>query len=305
MNLAAVLASYPPIRFVGAELATHAIIRRWHPTVYALFTPPIGYTYDEVRVRKYTSWQDIDCDLVWSHPDLGAHAGLVAQRLRIGRVDYVHNTSEKTLRNLHFRPSNLSIFNAHVTAEAARWRDPVIVHPPVDPTGRPLSEGEGVVAVNVSKLKGGKTFAKVAAATHRPTFVVKGGHGRQVDLPDAVTWIGPLLPNQMSAFYSHARVMVTATQFESYGMASLEALACGVPVVASDLPGIREALGDAACYVNPDDTDGFIKAVERFDDDDFHAEMVQKGLTRARLAWEEHQEETKVLDDTLARRGLM
>lgn len=304
MNLAAILATYPPHRFVGAELATHALIRRWNPMVYGLYVIPIGYTYDGVRVRKFVDWRDIDCDLVWSHPDLGAQASLVAQHRKVPRIDYVHNTSPKTLARLHFRPSNLTIFNAHVTAEAARWRDPVVVHPAVSPEGRSRSQGEAVVAVNVSRLKGGETFAKVAEHTHRPVLVVKGGHGKQVDIPTA-QMMGPFMPNQMDGFYARARVMVMATQFESYGMAGLEALASGVPVVASDLPGVREALGDAASYVNLDDADGFVAAVARHDDDDFHAEMVQRGLDRAQRVWDEHCKEVEFLDDVLARRGLI
>ena len=304
MNLAAILASYPPHRFVGAELATHQVIRRYDPTVYALFVMPLGYSYDGVKVRKYVDWRSIECDLVWSHPDLGGHAGLVAQYLRVGRVDYVHNTSEKTLRNLHFRPSNLSVFNAQTTAEAARWRDPVIVHPPVDPRGRPQAEGEAIIGLNASKLKGGEVFAAVAEASHRPAYMIKGGHGKQVDMPDSVQMVGTQLPNQIPEFLTRARVMLMPTKFEAYGMAGLEALASGVPVVASDLPGVREALGEAAVYVKPDDVDGFVKAVERFDDDDFHAEMVTKSLARAQECWERTQQELEFLDDTLRRRGL-
>jgi glycosyltransferase involved in cell wall biosynthesis len=56
---------------------------------------------------------------------------------------------------------------------------------------------------------------------------------------------------------AHARVFVFPTRIEGFGIPPLEALSFGVPVVASDIPVIREVCGDAVRYADPDDPADF------------------------------------------------
>lgn len=58
-----------------------------------------------------------------------------------------------------------------------------------------------------------------------------------------------------------ADLFVFPTHYESFGIAPVEAQAVGVPVVASDIPALREALGDAAHLVPLGDTDRWIAAL--------------------------------------------
>lgn len=63
---------------------------------------------------------------------------------------------------------------------------------------------------------------------------------RTKGLEDAVTVEGELPHVELPRYYAAAEVFCLPTHAESFGMANLEAMACGTPVVTSDLPGVRE-----------------------------------------------------------------
>ncbi len=61
------------------------------------------------------------------------------------------------------------------------------------------------------------------------------------DLKDQWSFLGAVTSTEMSAFYHTCEVLVlpSINSTESYGMVQVEAMACGIPVIATDLPGIR------------------------------------------------------------------
>lgn len=71
---------------------------------------------------------------------------------------------------------------------------------------------------------------------------------------DRVVLTGPRPGNPIANLYAGADVLVLPSRTESYGMVLAEALACGVPVIAADTGGIREAVDPAATLlVRPGD----------------------------------------------------
>jgi glycosyltransferase involved in cell wall biosynthesis len=87
------------------------------------------------------------------------------------------------------------------------------------------------------------------------------GWGKAVDAsPDVV--VLPYLPaEQLRALVAGARALVFPTRYEGFGLPGLEALAAGTPVVANDLPVLREVLGDCGTYVDADDPDALADAL--------------------------------------------
>jgi glycosyltransferase involved in cell wall biosynthesis len=67
-----------------------------------------------------------------------------------------------------------------------------------------------------------------------------------------VRFLGFVPIETLKVFYRAAEVFAFPSLYEGFGLAPLEAMACGTPVVASALPALVEAVGDAAELVNPD-----------------------------------------------------
>jgi glycosyltransferase involved in cell wall biosynthesis len=70
-----------------------------------------------------------------------------------------------------------------------------------------------------------------------------------------------LAPGDLPAVYAAAGALVFASVYEGAGLPVLEAQACGCPVIASDIPPVREFAGDAAEYFNPLDVAGMRRAM--------------------------------------------
>jgi glycosyltransferase involved in cell wall biosynthesis len=79
------------------------------------------------------------------------------------------------------------------------------------------------------------------------------------ELPDVIL-TGHVSDDDLAAIYSGARALVFPSDDEGFGLPTVEALACGTPVVASDLPVLREVLGDRATFVESGDLDGLLAA---------------------------------------------
>lgn len=74
--------------------------------------------------------------------------------------------------------------------------------------------------------------------------------------------------DELPAIYQGADLLcVPSINADPYGLVILEAMACGVPVIASGRGGTREAGGEHAIYVDPDDTDAFARAIADLADD--------------------------------------
>ena len=82
------------------------------------------------------------------------------------------------------------------------------------------------------------------------------------ELPD-VTLTGRVSDDELAAIYSGAHALVFPSDDEGFGLPTVEALACGTPVVATDIPVLREVLGDRATFVAAGDLEGLLAAGRR------------------------------------------
>lgn len=76
-----------------------------------------------------------------------------------------------------------------------------------------------------------------------------------------VLFLGHLPDEDLAGLYNLATVFVYPSLYEGFGLPPLEAMACGVPVVTSDIPVLRETCGDAALFIRPEDTDSIAAGI--------------------------------------------
>lgn len=107
----------------------------------------------------------------------------------------------------------------------------------------------------------------------------------KLGLSDRVVFTGYLPDRSLfPSLYSAADAFVFPSWHEGFGLAMLEAMVCGCPVIASNTSSLPEVGGDAPVYVNPGDVDGLTRAMERVcGDEALRAAMGEKGIARAHM----------------------
>ena len=103
-----------------------------------------------------------------------------------------------------------------------------------------------------------------------------------------VRCLGHVERGELAALFRGALLFLYPTLYEGFGLPVLEAMACGVPVVAGDIPAVREVAGDAVERVNPRDVVALANTVRRLLDQAEHRrELAARGRARARLfSWQ-------------------
>ncbi|HEX5876826.1 MAG TPA: glycosyltransferase family 1 protein [Actinomycetota bacterium] len=117
----------------------------------------------------------------------------------------------------------------------------------------------------------GTTTAPAAGGVPPLVLVGPPGWGETLDtagLPAGAVHTPGYLPElDLVRVVAGAAALVVPSWYEGFGLPALEALACGVPVVASDLPAHREVLGDQAELIPPGDPAALAAALARVLDD--------------------------------------
>ena len=104
----------------------------------------------------------------------------------------------------------------------------------------------------------------------------------ELDIAAAVLYPGFIAEEDKPAVYSAATAFVYPSRYEGFGLPVLEAMACGTPVVTSNVSSLPELVGDAAFQVSPDDTRSMAAAIIALCvDETLREEMRRRGLTRA------------------------
>ncbi|WP_458206676.1 glycosyltransferase family 4 protein [Haladaptatus sp. NG-SE-30] len=109
-------------------------------------------------------------------------------------------------------------------------------------------------------------------------------------LESSVTIEGPVQHDELPRYYAAADVFCLPSHYESFGMVNLEAMACGTPVVTTDLAGITEYAVDreSAMVVPPKRPDALAEAIETaLSSTEIRTRLVEQGrATAKRYSWE-------------------
>jgi len=108
-----------------------------------------------------------------------------------------------------------------------------------------------------------------------------------------VRFLGFVPRETLRVFYRAAAAFAFPSLYEGFGLAPLEAMACGTPVVASNLPSLVEAVGDAAELVSPDNVFDIARGIrDVLLDQERRAALIKAGLAQCqRFHWDHTAQE--------------
>jgi glycosyltransferase involved in cell wall biosynthesis len=123
----------------------------------------------------------------------------------------------------------------------------------------------------------------------------------ELKLEEEVIFLGRVSSEELLWLYNAAEVLVAPSIYEGFGLTPLEAMACGTPVVVSNVSAFPEVVGDAGLLVDPHNVEELAIAIWRIlDDPDLRASLVEKGLRRAAtFSWDKAAQETLALYHSL------
>lgn len=107
-----------------------------------------------------------------------------------------------------------------------------------------------------------KRVAALTRARRTMPLVLAGPTGRWARELSNVTLTGEVSDDELAAIYTGAHALVFPSDDEGFGLPPIEALACGTPVAACDIPALREVLEGRAALTAVDDLDALILAAE-------------------------------------------
>ncbi len=127
-----------------------------------------------------------------------------------------------------------------------------------------------------------------------PLFPNLPAYAKDIGVDDFVRWIGAVDDADKPSVYRMARVFIFPTIYEGFCLPILEALACGTPVIAQDIPVINELVGDAAYLVRKDDVRSMGGALlALLGQESLRDTQISRGLGRAtQFSWRKTARET-------------
>lgn len=228
-------------------------------------------------------------DIVHTHLFAGDTWGRVAAVLarHPAVVTTEHNVDrEEPWRRLVRRalsPLATTVAVSEAVARSSTARDVRVIPNGVDLTRFSGIHRGGAGILALGRREPQKGFDVLLAALPPGARVRIAGEGPFAPPHPQVEWLG--LRDDVPALLAEADVLAVPSRWEGFGLAALEGMAAGVPVVASAVDGLRELVGDAGILVPPDDAAALRGALTRvLGEPGLAGELGRRGRERAR-AW--------------------
>ena len=190
-----------------------------------------------------------------------------------------------------------------------------VLYPGVEPRFRPIADVEARARVrakyglperfilSVGTIQPRKNYERLVQAFSRLQIpdlwlVIVGGKGwlytklfqqvKELNVQDRVVFAGYVDDIDLPLVYNLAEVFVFPSLYEGFGIPPLEAMSCGIPVIAADNSSLPEAVGDAGLLVDAQDVQALADALAQvIDNPALGQALIDRGLEWAkRFTWQ-------------------
>lgn len=167
---------------------------------------------------------------------------------------YVHLMKNK--QNMYFIFNSKWIYDIYLSLNL----NSLIIIPPIRCTTKTTSNThEYITLVNISEDKGGRHLIDIANSLPQYKFLGVGNYGIKDTRVRNITYIP--YTNNINDVYSKTDIILMPSIYESWGMVASESIYNGIPVIASNTPGLKENLDSAGIFVDRDSIAGWVHAI--------------------------------------------
>lgn len=217
------------------------------------------------------------------------HVLAVSQATKMDLIELYGTSPEKITVLLHGVDAHFRRVETGLAVILRKYRIP----------DRPFVFAVGTIQPRKNYARLVKALALIRDRGFDIDLVIAGGRGwlenpiyetiSESHMGDHVHMIGFADDEDLPVLLSQAECVAFVSLYEGFGLPVLEGMACGTPVVTSNLSSMPEVAGDAASMVDPYDVEAIAQAIQRVLSESEHkADMVQKGYVQAaRFTWEE------------------
>lgn len=162
-----------------------------------------------------------------------------------------------------------------------------------------------------------KAYSLYKSKSNNIKLVIAGGKGwlyedifslvKEKKLEKDVIFTGYVDEEDIVALYNAANLFVYPSLYEGFGLPPLESMACGTPVITSNVSSLPEVVGNAAITVDPYNIKELSEKINKIlSNKDLQNKMIQRGIERAKqFTWDKTARETiKVYEDVLNKKLL-
>ena len=281
--------SSTPNHEADSFLVAHGIDFVWYPSAWSCLTLDVPYltTVWDLQHRLQPFFPEVSSGRQWDNRErrlssVLRRASLVVTGTQTGREEierFYGVPRERILILPHPTPQFVKHLE-EATPDLAGLKEEFLFYPA---QFWPHKNHYALIeALRLLRHRDGLNISLVLTGSDKGNLAYVQGLIAQRDLSDAVRVLGFVSQEQLAWLYRHALALTYITYFGPENLPPLEAFAAGCPVIASDVPGAREQLGDAALLVDPRHPEQIADAVKSMRSDPaLRTRLVERGATRA------------------------
>lgn len=139
-----------------------------------------------------------------------------------------------------------------------------------------------------------KDIKLVIAGKKGKSYEIYKNRAEELHISDKVLFPGFVSIEHLPYIYNAAELFVYPSFYEGFGLPPIEAMSCGVPVIASNVTSVPEVVGDGGLLINPRDIDNLYESMLRvLSDKELRKKLIASGIAKScDLSWEKTANET-------------